>query len=178
MLVCMPCVHIVCGPLGAGKTTIARRLAKEHGAVRFSLDEWVMQLFGSEAPAPMRFEWWADRCKRCSERIWSTAQCILANGLDVVLDFGFPRSADREEYRGRATQIGAIVHLHVVTAAPDLRWKRVQARNRDKLETFALVVTEAMFAGSEHWWEHPSDAELAGAVTMHTPEEHDSRLSV
>lgn len=65
----MSTVHLVCGPIGAGKTTVARRLAQENGAICFSLDEWVMQLFGEEAPAPMVLEWWAERCRRCSERI-------------------------------------------------------------------------------------------------------------
>jgi predicted kinase len=160
----------VCGPIGAGKTTVARRLAEEYGALRFSLDEWVMQLFGSEAPDPMLFEWWAERCKRCSERIWSISEALLARGVDVIFDFGFPQMAHREEYRCRAMQVGATVHLHVVTAHPELRWRRVQARNRDKRDTFALLVTEVMFEGSEVWWEHPSDAELSGPVTFHTPE--------
>jgi predicted kinase len=162
---------MISGPIGAGKTTLARRLAEENEALRFSLDEWVMQLFGSEAPDPMVFEWWAERCKRCSERIWSICQPLLVQSVDVVLDFGFPSVAHREEYRCRATQVGAMVHLHIVSAEADLRWKRVQARNRDRSHTFALVVTEEMFVGSEVWWEPPSDAELAGPITVHSPDE-------
>ena len=158
---------MICGPLGAGKTTLARRLAEEHQALRFSLDEWVMQLFASEAPHPMVFEWWAERCKRCSERIWSICQQVLAKNVDVILDFGFPGAAHRDEYRRRATDLGATVHLHVVTAAADLRWARVQTRNRGDSETFALPVTKNMFVGSEHWWEPPSEAETAGRVTFH-----------
>lgn len=165
----MPTVHMICGPLGAGKTTLARRLAEEHRALRFSLDEWVMQLFGSEAPNPMIFEWWAERCRRCSERIWSICQHVLVEGLDVILDLGFPKAAHREEYRCRAIQIGATVHLHVVTAEASLRWQRVLTRNRGDSNTFALAVTEDMFVGSEVWWEPPSDAELTGPVTFHDP---------
>lgn len=161
---------MICGPIGAGKTTLARRLASEHRALRFSLDEWVMQLFGSEAPEPMVFDWWAERCRRCSERIWSVCAGALAQNMDVVLDFGLPGVAHRALYRALAAQAGATVHLHVVTAEPPLRWERVQARNRDRAETFALVVSEDMFRGSEAWWEPPSEAELSGAVTLHTAE--------
>jgi predicted kinase len=161
---------MVCGPIGAGKTTVARRLSVEHGALRFSLDEWVMQLFGSEAPDPMIFEWWAERCKRCSERIWSIALELLAQNVDVILDFGFPGAEQREEYRRRAMQVGATVHLHIVTADSALRWERVQGRNRQQSDTFALIVTENMFAGSEVWWEPPSAAEWGGPVTFHTPD--------
>jgi predicted kinase len=162
---------MVCGPIGAGKTTVARRLALAHGALRFSLDEWVMQLFGAEAPDPMIFEWWAERCKRCSERIWSIARDLLAQNVDVVLDFGFPGTAQREEWRCRALQAGATVHLHVVTADSELRWQRVQGRNLHQPETFALVVTKEMFGGSEVWWEPPSDLESDGPVSFHTSDE-------
>src|SRR5262245_52493419 len=136
---------MICGPLGAGKTTLARRLAEEHRALRFSLDEWVTQLFASEVPDPMVFEWWAEHCRRCSERIWSICGQVLVKGVDVVLDFGFPNAAHRDEYRRRAMQVGATVHLHVVSGGAALRWKRVQARNRGESETFALPVTRDMF---------------------------------
>jgi predicted kinase len=159
---------MICGPLAAGKTTLARRLAEEQGALCFSLDEWVMQLFGPEAPNPMMFEWWAERCHRCSERIWSTCEQLLLANVDVVLDFGFPGAAQREEYRCRALQAAATVHLHIVSATADLRWERVQARNRGESPTFALAVTRDMFVGSEAWWEPPSDLELAGPVTFHS----------
>jgi predicted kinase len=129
-----------------------------------------MQLFGREAPHPMVFEWWAERCKRCSERIWSVCQDVLAQHVDVVLDFGFPSVAHRDEYRRLALQVGAGVHLHIVTADAPLRWERVQARNRDQRETFALIVTEGMFGGSEAWWEPPSDIELAEGSTFHPPD--------
>ena len=165
----MPTVHILCGPIGAGKTTLARRLAQTQGALRFSLDEWVMQLFGKEAPEPMVFEWWAEHCARCSTRIWSVCEELLARGLDVVLDLGFPGLAQSEEYRALALQTGASLHLHIVTANVAVRAERVRARNRERRETFALVVTEDMFVGSESWWEPPSDSELSGAFTFHSP---------
>jgi len=170
----MQTVHIICGPLGAGKTTVARRLAETQGVLRFSLDEWVMQLFGRNAPHPMVFEWWVERCSLCSTRIWSVCRDVLVQGMDVVLDFGFPRLAHREEYRALATEAGAKVHLHIVGADVALRRQRVRARNRDQRETFALLVTDEMFEGSESWWEPPSGTELAGAVTFHSSEPNQS----
>jgi predicted kinase len=95
---------------------VARRLAQTQGTLRFSLDEWVMQLFGTEAPHPMVFEWWVERCSRCSKRIWSVCRDVLGQGFDVVLDFGFPGLAHREEYRALAAEAGATVHLHIVDA--------------------------------------------------------------
>lgn len=166
----VPNLHLVCGPIGAGKTTAARGLASERDAMLFSLDDWVMQMFGAEAPHPMIFEWWAERCRRCSERIWSISEALLVRGVEVVLDFGFPRAAHREEYRQRARQAGVTVHLHVVDAGAELRWQRVRRRQRDRSSTFALPVTQDMFAASERWWEYPSEAERAEYAAFHALE--------
>lgn len=138
-------VHLICGPVGAGKTTLARRIAAEHGALRCSRDEWVMHLLGAG----------------------SVCESVLAQQVGVVLDFGFLSVAERKEHRERALRSGASVHLHVVTARPALRWQRVLARNHDRAETFALLVTEPMFQGSESWWRPPTAEERAGAITFH-----------
>jgi predicted kinase len=147
---------------------VARRLADEHRAVRFSLDEWVMQLFGGEAPEPMRLPWWADRCERCRQRMWSVCEALLARDVDVILDFGLPSLVQREQWRALAAGLGAGVHVHVVTADAAVRWQRVQVRNGRESGTFALVVTEPMFEASEAWWEPPAGDELARPITFHS----------
>ena len=91
----MPTVHMICGTLGAGKTTLARRLARETEGVRFSLDEWIMQLFGSEAPEPMQYLWWVEHAQRCSLQIWALCRQLLSHDRDVILDFGFPTREHR-----------------------------------------------------------------------------------
>ena len=44
-----PLLHMVCGGVGAGKTTYARKLADEIGGLRFSIDEWMTSLFGPDS---------------------------------------------------------------------------------------------------------------------------------
>ena len=41
-----PTLHLTCGLPGSGKTTLARRLAVERDAQRFTKDEWVLALGG------------------------------------------------------------------------------------------------------------------------------------
>lgn len=41
-----PVVHAICGLVCAGKTTLAKELASELDGVRFTLDEWMLRLFG------------------------------------------------------------------------------------------------------------------------------------
>ena len=77
-----PTVHLLCGLNGAGKTTYARRLEVERGALRFSLDEWMLRLHPDlryDAPehGPL--------VERCKELIWTIAQQVLALGHDLIL---------------------------------------------------------------------------------------------
>ena len=46
-------IHLICGSTGAGKTTYAHELAKSIGGVVFSIDEWMVTLFGEDAPADL-----------------------------------------------------------------------------------------------------------------------------
>ena len=40
----MPKIHLLIGPVGAGKSTFALELAREHRGVRLTLDEWMQSL--------------------------------------------------------------------------------------------------------------------------------------
>ena len=42
-----PTLHLTVGLPGVGKTTLAREIAHEDNAVRFSPDEWMIPLFGT-----------------------------------------------------------------------------------------------------------------------------------
>jgi predicted kinase len=41
---------LIHGYLGAGKTTLARRLEVEQAAIRFTHDEWMRSLYGDDPP--------------------------------------------------------------------------------------------------------------------------------
>ena len=78
-------VHIVYGPQGAGKSTYARQLATRLTGVRFSIDDWMAELFGPDLPKPMNLSWVMERefeAPSCSE---------LADSLVVDTCERFPR---------------------------------------------------------------------------------------
>lgn len=41
-------VYIICGFIGAGKTTLAKKLEAKTGAVRITKDEWSIRLIGHD----------------------------------------------------------------------------------------------------------------------------------
>ncbi len=111
-------------------------------------------------PDQLQLDWFSERAERCAAQIWEVCQQALALGVDVVLDFGFGTRDQRERQRTLVHAVGARVVLHVVTAESSTRRERVKLRNRERAESFAFEVSDAMFDGSEARWEPPSAAEL------------------
>ncbi|MHA1546060.1 MAG: AAA family ATPase [Alphaproteobacteria bacterium] len=158
-------VTLIAGPTGAGKTTHARHICEQTGALRFSIDEWMAALFGADTPEPPTFDWAIARVERCEAQIWAVCVQALGAGVDVALDLGFTTRAQRERFRQLAVAQGAQSVLHYVTAQKSLRHSRVQRRNADHSETFAFAVTDAMFKFMEARLEVPDPAENAEIIT-------------
>ncbi len=157
----MATVHLICGPVGAGKTTHARALAVERRAALFSIDEWMATLFHMDAPSPPSLDWGLERVARCERQIWNTAAPLLALGIDVVLDLGFLRREQRDRFRALTS---SPVRLVLVDAPAGVRRERVRERNRGS-ETFSVEVSDAMFEWAERFYEPPEDDERAARVT-------------
>jgi predicted kinase len=99
----MATAHLVFGFLGSGKTTLAKRLERQHSAVRFTPDEWMARLFGEDPPADT-FQDRAASILDIMQPLW--VRC-LSLGLDVVLDYGFWSRAERDRVRVVVGAIGA-----------------------------------------------------------------------
>lgn len=163
-----PLVHLVFGPVGAGKSTHARALAARERGVRFALDDWMHELFAPDPAPPQDFAWIMARVRRCEARIRATAADVLSTGTPVVLDLGFMKAADRAAFRAWAQALGHAVHAHYVHAPTPVRASRVRARNAARGETFSFEVTPQMFEFMEHWFEPPGDVERDASTVVDT----------
>src|SRR5437867_3336376 len=98
----MATVYLIHGYLCVGKTTIARQLEREHDAVRFSIDEWMIAFYGSNSPEEpwtrALFDQRFGYVQSLLDDVWPR---LLDSGADVVLDFGLWRRADRDAARER-----------------------------------------------------------------------------
>lgn len=52
-----PTVYLICGFIGAGKTTFAKKLEEKTGAVRIVKDEWSIRLIGNDPTIKGYAEW-------------------------------------------------------------------------------------------------------------------------
>jgi predicted kinase len=153
-------LHLICGSTGAGKTSYAMALSERLGAVHFSIDDWMVRLYGPDAPQPPDWGWISTRVRRCEDLIAAMALQTAQRGVDAVLDLSFLRITDRERFATMARDAGLSVRLHYVDVDADERWRRVCERNTSKGETYRVTVTRFMFDGIESMWQPPSTAEL------------------
>ncbi|WP_125561710.1 AAA family ATPase [Pseudoalteromonas rubra] len=151
---------LVCGPIGAGKTTYSISLCKELGAVKFSIDPWMQTLFAKDMQS-LDFSWMMERVGRCHEQIWEVCEQILSLDGSVVLDLGFTTKALRDLFVGKASELGIRAEIHYLDAQKETRRKRVAKRNIEKdSKVYSFEVTDMMFDFMEPKFEAPADSEL------------------
>jgi predicted kinase len=142
---------LLCGLPGAGKTTLARRLAGELRAVRFCPDEWMADLGMDLYDVAAR-----DRLER---KLWQLTRELLPD-LTVILEYGFWGRDERDEKRLYAREVGVPVELRFLDVPFEELMRRVQIRNGTG-DPSAPPLTYEMVAGSLALFQAPDAAELA-----------------
>lgn len=156
----MAAIHLIEGPVGAGKSTFASKLAREVGGVHVPLDQWFVRLFSPDRPATDLMVWYQERKRRLLDLIWTHAVALLSSGTTPVLELGLVRRDDRDEIYGRADEGGLEMIVHVLDAPRDVRRERVRRRNSERGATFFMVVPDSIFELASDAWEPPDDSEI------------------
>jgi predicted kinase len=135
----MPTLHLLCGKIAAGKSTLAKELVAEHAAILLSEDTWLAQLYPGEVLSVADY-------LRCAQRIRGVLTPLvvdlLKSGLNVVLDFPANTLANREWLRGLA-QVAQVPHcLHYLELDDDTCRARLHARNARGEHDFAATDAE------------------------------------
>jgi predicted kinase len=159
----MATLHLMVGLPGSGKTTFARQLEAQHRALRLTVDEWHIRLFGSDfdgASDDADLAVHNDRHAAIEALLWETAARVLTLGVDVILDFGFWTRRERDELRGRAQELGAGFRIHFADAAEEVLLERIRARNAE-LPAGTFHIPEDRLKEWMLLFEPPSADELA-----------------
>lgn len=156
-----PEVLLPVGLTGSGKTTFAKRVARERGVAHFSIDEWMRRLYWSDAPSPPSLEWALERCSRCESMIDALLEQEIRAGRGAVLDLGFSKIDERTRWLKRCEELGATPRLVYIDVPREVRWSRVEARNRAlEHNSQAIAVDRATFDWMEGYFEPLTDDEL------------------
>lgn len=149
-----PVVYMICGFIGAGKTTFAKKLEMKTGAIRITKDEWLIKLFGHN-PRIKGFEEYDEKICELSNNI---AFKFVEHGLNVIIDDGFWVKKQREEMKKRIKKAGAKAVLYYVKCPMDVMKERVVNRSNN-LTKDSFEIDEELFDSYVKYWEPPGKDE-------------------
>lgn len=135
-----PTLHMLCGKIAAGKSTLAARLGGMPETVVIAEDDWLNVLFADDLHSLQDYA----RCSSKLRQIMLPHVAALLNaGVSVVLDFPANTVEQRNWMRGIIERTNASHQLHLLTASDEVCLARLRERNHQGDHPFA--VTEAQF---------------------------------
>ncbi|MFJ6623355.1 AAA family ATPase [Kitasatospora sp. NPDC091335] len=156
----MTTLFLTVGLPGAGKTTKARQLAEEHGALRLTPDDWMIPLFGESEAGGKR-----DVLE--GRMLWLALEAVRL-GTNVVLDYGCWSRDERSAIRWLVEAEGACCHMVYLPVDDEIQRARIAHRWATTPEqTFPM--TEADILDGRAHFEEPDVAELAGRGVASPP---------
>ncbi len=156
----MATIHLIEGPVGAGKSTTAAGMAGDLHCPRLDLDDWMVTLFSPDRPDAGFMQWYAERKARCLEQIWKVTEDLLSVCDDVVLELGLVQRADREAFYQRVDGTAHELRVYVLEVPEEIRRARVRQRNQDRQGTFKMEVSDEIFEIANAAWQPPDAVEI------------------
>ena len=150
-----PTLHFFCGKAGAGKTTVATGLARDHAAVLISEDIWMVRLFGDQMKS---FDDYIHFSQKLKAVVGPLTTQLLKAGNHVVMDFQANTKAGRSFFRSVFEQADAGHVLHYVQTSDRVCLERIAKRNIERPEG-SHHLTEEVFALVSSYFEAPEAAE-------------------
>lgn len=147
-------LHLVCGKVAAGKSTLCAELGEAPHTVVIAEDALLSALYGDQMTT---LEDYARCAGRLRAAIAVHVVALLRAGVGVVLDFPANTVETRAWMRGLAQNAETESLLHFLDVPDEVCKARLRARNTRGDHPFA--VTEAEFARLAQHFVPPSEAE-------------------
>lgn len=129
-----PTLHLLCGKIASGKSTLSAKLGISPGTVIISEDRWLAALFTNEMHSISDYV-------QCSSRLRGAMKphlvSLLKAGLSVVLDFPANTPSNREWMMSIIKESGANNRLHYLKVSDEVCKSRLRARNAEGAHDFA-----------------------------------------
>ncbi|MEP5154283.1 AAA family ATPase [Planktotalea sp.] len=149
----MAIIHIIEGPVGAGKTSYANKLGQKLNVMPLVLDAWMVTLFQADRPETDIWPWYAERKARCYQQILTVAMGQQDYGRDAIVELGLIRVDDRLKLYDALADEDRDFRVHVLQTPRDERALRVAQRNAEQGETYAMHVSDEVFNIASDMWE-------------------------
>ena len=149
----MAALHVISGKAGAGKTTLARQLARSIPALLICEDEWLVRL----APPIETVDDYIEAATKCRSMIAPLSVEILRLGTSVVFDFAGNTTRDRQWSLAIAQRAGVQPVLHYLPADNQTCKARIRERNETRPEgVFFGHVTDLHFDAVTRYFQVPN----------------------
>lgn len=149
-----PTLHLLCGKIASGKSTLAKVLATTPRTVIIGEDDWLGHLYAGEIKT-------VDDYVRCSARLRNAMAPhvteLLRIGVSVVLDFPANTIANRSWMKSILTDVQSELLLHFLDVPNDECLLRLRARNAAL--SHAFVVDDDQFARITSYFVAPKQEE-------------------
>jgi predicted kinase len=155
-----PTLHLVCGKIAAGKSTLCNRLADAPATLLIGEDKWMKRLFGPEMHT---IEDYVRYSARLREAMGPHIEDVLRAGLSVVLDFPANTVANRQWMRDIFENAGVAHQLHYLEASDASCRARMHARYARGEHDF--FVTDEQFDLITSCFKPPTPAEGLHVIT-------------
>lgn len=147
-------LHLLCGKIGAGKSTLAVRLASLPRTVLISEDAWLAALYPGEIREVADYA----RCAgRLRQAMGGHVAALVRAGLSVVLDFPANTRASRAWLRQVIDAAGCRHQLHFLDLPDAVCKARLRARNQSGTHPF--TTSEAQYDAITAYFVTPQDDE-------------------
>lgn len=149
-----PTLHMLCGKIAAGKSTLARNLASQPKTALISEDEWLSRLYPGEIKTVGDYA----RCAaRLRDAMGPHVEHLLRAGISVVLDFP-ANTPDTRSWQRKVFENARVPHsLHYLDVADEECKRRLRQRNEDG--THRYTTSEAEFDAITKYFVAPAKEE-------------------
>lgn len=156
-------LHLVCGKIASGKSTLTHRLGREPHTIVVSEDHWLSRLYPGEQNS---LEDYVRNAARLRDAMTPHLLDLLRNGVSVVLDFPANTLASRAWMRDLVQSAACGHQLHHLDVPDELCQARLRERNASGQHAF--TVSEKDFDLISSYFVAPSPDEGFNVV-VHRP---------
>jgi predicted kinase len=148
-----PVLHMLCGKVAAGKSTLAQRLTAPR-TILIAQDHWTSKLYKEELRSVADY---VRLVPRLHDAMEPHVTDLLRAGLSVVMDWPANTIASRVWMRRIFELVGAAHQLHFLDVPDEVCLARLQARNAEGRHEYS--VSRAEFEELSRYFEPPTQAE-------------------
>ncbi|MBO6507163.1 MAG: ATP-binding protein [Roseibium sp.] len=149
-----PTLHLLCGKVAAGKSTLAKSLSSAPDTVLLQEDHWLSGLYAEELKTLKDYVSYSTRLR---DTLHPHIVDLLKSGLSVVLDFQANTLESRQWMRKLFEEADCEHQLHVLDTPDDTCKTRLRARNASGAHEFQ--VSDEQFDKVSAFFQRPTGSE-------------------